>query len=65
MTTYTETTIVEENPSRWQKFVASLNAFVEVMDYDPIANTDSKVKFVWQELERLEIRVRELERRSE
>ncbi len=60
-TGHIETTIAEQNPSRWQKLQAWLTAFVWAMDYDPQVHTDATIRQLREAVARLETRIIELE----
>lgn len=65
MTVHIETTSVEQNPSRWRRFLASLSAIEEAMNYDPQADTAATIRHLWQKAAQLDIRVNELEGRDQ
>jgi len=64
MNTEPKNAAIDQSPSAWQKFLMSVSAFAKSMDYDPHEYAALKIDHVWQELEKLELRVSELEERN-
>ncbi len=61
MKTQSENTTAVQDQSRWQTFRTWISDVTEAIDYDPHANTDANIEFLRKEVERLSIRVNELE----
>ncbi len=61
MTVQNETVFAWQSRSRWQKQMARLAAFEQVMTYNPHVHINANVSHLWLKIEKLEAKVNELE----
>lgn len=61
MTKHIEKPKSEATKISWPKFNRWLNSLVQILDYDPLADTNQNAKILQKEILELESRVHELE----